>query len=52
MIIIVPYKLFDKLFVSAEVLIAELAAIGLDAGVTYDDETHTAIIEVSLSKKH
>ena len=46
MIILVPYKLFDKLFVSAEVLIDELASIGLNAGVIYDDETHTAIIEI------
>ena len=45
-IIQVPYKVFDKVFVSAEALIEELAAIGLDAGVTYDDETHTAIIEI------
>ena len=51
MIIIVPYKVFDKVFISAEVCIAKLAEVGLDAGVTYDDETHTAIIEVSLSKK-
>ena len=51
MIILIPYKLFDKLFVSAEVCIAKLAEVGLDAGVTYDDETHTAIIEVSLFKQ-
>jgi len=51
MIIVVPYKLFDKLFFSAEALIEELARIGLDAGVTFDDETHCYFIEVSLSKK-
>jgi len=45
-IIQVPYKLFDKLFVSAEVLIEELAAIGLDAGITFDDETHSYFIEI------
>ena len=45
-IVQIPYKLFDRIFVSAEVCIDKLAEVGLSAAVTYDDETHTAIIEI------